>query len=170
MNEPVRHGVTRLDALAAQPLRWLLARYAIDLVELGAAVQIPGSFWGAPEAGLAGSAVFARGDTPVHSVLHEAAHYVCMPSRRRLWLYRDAGGDPDEECAVCYLQVVWADYVTGYSQRALFDDMDTWGYSFREGGVRDWIAGDARHAREWLQVRELLDNRALPTWRLRMLP
>ena len=165
-----RHVVTRLDAVLAQHVGLLLARYGLSLIKLDPGADIPGSFWGAPEAGLAGSAIFVRQDTPVHSVLHEAAHYVCMPSGRRLRLFRDAGGDTQEECAVCYLQVVWAAYVPGYSRPALCADMDAWGYSFREGQVRDWLEGDARDAREWLQARALLDSSEDPTWRLRMLP
>jgi hypothetical protein len=51
----------------------------------------------AAEAGLAGRTLYARLDTPLHSVLHEFSHYVCMTPERRTGLDRDAGGDDAEE-------------------------------------------------------------------------
>ena len=60
----------------------------LDMVADGA--DIPGSYWGAPEAGLIGHAVYARADTPVHSVLHEAAHLLVMPAERRATVHTDA--------------------------------------------------------------------------------
>jgi hypothetical protein len=163
-------AVTTLGAIDAQSLSCLLARYALTLVRLGPAEQIPGSYWGAPEAGLVRASVFARDDTPVHSVLHEAAHYVCMTPGRRLVLFRDAGGDTDEECAVCYLQVLWCDEIPAYSREQLCSDMDEWGYSFREGSVRRWLEGDGCYARDWLRRRGLIDAGDRVTWRLRTLP
>ena len=44
------------------------------------------------EAGLIGDALYLRPDTPVHSALHEACHYVCMDPARRAGLDTDAGG------------------------------------------------------------------------------
>ena len=66
---------------------------------------IPGSYWGEREAGLIGAKIFARLDTPLHSVLHESAHFICMTPERRAGLDTDAGGDDAEENAVCYLQI-----------------------------------------------------------------
>ncbi|NIS90685.1 MAG: hypothetical protein GTN98_11520, partial [Woeseiaceae bacterium] len=47
-----------------------------------------------------------RSDTPVHSLLHETCHIICMSRERRAELETDAGGDDLEEAAVCYLQVL----------------------------------------------------------------
>ena len=69
---------------------------------------LPGSYWGESEAGLRGNVLYVRADTPLHSLLHELSHYVCMTPERRAGLDRDAGGDDAEECAVCYLQIVLA--------------------------------------------------------------
>jgi hypothetical protein len=49
------------------------------------------------EAGLWCDAVHARADTPVHSLLHEASHALCMGGERRAVLDTDAGGDFAEE-------------------------------------------------------------------------
>jgi hypothetical protein len=167
---PSRVPVTVLGAIDARGLDRLFAPYELTLIRLAPAAQVPGSYWGAPEAGLLRGAVFARRDTPVHSVLHEAAHYVCVTSARRLMLWRDAGGDSDEECAACYLQAVWSDELAGYSRQRLFADMDAWGYSFREGSAEHWYRGDAHAAREWLLERGLIDGSGRSTGRLRMRP
>jgi hypothetical protein len=45
--------------------------------------------------------------------------------------------------------------------------MDAWGYSFREGSTRAWLAGDATDARDWLRARGLIDARGSPTWAVR---
>jgi hypothetical protein len=71
----------------------LLGRYGMELVLISPDEVIPGSFWGDSEAGLKGDRVYARLDTPVHSLLHEVCHYVCMTPERRAGLDRDAGGD-----------------------------------------------------------------------------
>ena len=57
-----------------------------------------------------------RGDTPLHSILHEACHYICMDEERRSGLDTDAGGDYDEENAVCYLQILLADEIPGFGR------------------------------------------------------
>ena len=49
--------------------------------------------------------LYARPDTPLHSVLHEAASLHLHVARAARGLDRDAGGDDAEECAVCYLQI-----------------------------------------------------------------
>ncbi len=143
------------------------ARYRMHVVRVADAADIPGSYWGAPEAGLVGDRLFVRSDTPVHSLLHELAHYVCMTAERRAALDRDAGGDDAEECAVCRLQVALADEIPGFGRERLLDDMDRWGYSFREGSARAWLAGDGADARAWLEAHGLIDAAARPTWRLR---
>ena len=80
----------------------LLDRYGLALRVVAPEVQIPGSYWGESEAGLKGSVLYARPDTPLHSVLHEAAHFICMSPERRVSLDRDAGGD-DAEATACRL-------------------------------------------------------------------
>ncbi len=65
-----------------------------------------------------------RADTPVHSILHEACHYLCMDRERRDELDTNAGGDDDEENAVCYLQLLLARNMSSISEERLFSDMD----------------------------------------------
>jgi hypothetical protein len=130
-------------------------------------VDIPGSYWGDAEAGLIESDVFVRADTPAHSLLHELCHYVCMDDKRRARLVTDAGGDDDEECAVCYLQVLLADSLSGFGRARCLADMDAWGYSFREGSAAAWFAGDASFARAWLIRHGLIDGCERPTLALR---
>ena len=59
----------------------LLARYGLTLARVADDTPIPGSYWGESEAGLIGQVIYARADTPVHSVLHEACHVLCMDAR-----------------------------------------------------------------------------------------
>jgi hypothetical protein len=134
------------------------ARYGAELVMMPLHAPIPGSFWGEPEAGLIGPRVYARADTPVHSLLHEFCHWICMTEDRRRALSRDAGGDADEECAVCYLQILLAEALPPFDRCKAFDDMDAWGYSFREGSARAWWSGDAGSARTWLFERGIIDE------------
>ncbi len=129
--------------------------------------KIPGSFWGDPEAGLIGVRLYLRGDTPVHSALHETAHFVCMDAVRRASLHTDAGGDHAEEDAVCYLQVLMVDELASVTRAELFRDMDAWGYSFRLGSARAWFEQDAEDARDWLLRQGLVDERGKITFRLR---
>ena len=63
----------------------LLARYGLTLHRVESGESIPGSFWGECEAGIIGHEVFARDDTPVHSMLHEAGHLIVLHSRRMRW-------------------------------------------------------------------------------------
>jgi len=145
-----------------------VSAYGLELITLAPGTRIPASFWGAPEAGIAGGCLFARGDTPAHSLLHELCHFVCMTPERRTNLWRDAGGDDDEECAVCYLQVLLADRLPGLGQDRLLADLDRWGYSFREGSAAAWFAGDGAAARDWLADKSLIDAREEPTLQLRI--
>ncbi len=135
----------------------LLARYGMDLRLLSNDTDIPGSYWGDSEAGLAGNTLYARPDTPLHSILHEAAHYICMSPERRAGLFRDAGGDDAEENAVCYLQILLADALPGIGRERLCRDMDEWGYSFRLGSARVWFETDAEDARLWLIDEGIID-------------
>jgi hypothetical protein len=128
----------------------LLSRYGLELQWLAAGAEIPGSYWGESEAGLLGDVLYLRPDTPLHSALHEAAHFICMDDGRRVRLARDAGGDDPEESAVCYLQILLADEIPGAGRARLCADMDAWGYSFRVGSARVWFESDADDARLWL--------------------
>ena len=136
----------------------LLAGYGLDLRVLPAEAAIDGSYWGGSEAGLRGNTLFARLDTPLHSILHEAAHYICMSPERRAGLDRDAGGDDAEESAVCYLQLLLADTLPGIGCERQFADMDAWGYSFRLGSSRAWFEQDAEETRLWLQRHGIIDD------------
>jgi hypothetical protein len=156
-----------LDAIDRNEIGLVLARFGMRLRLVPADVAIPGSYWGDSEAGLKGDELFARLDTPVHSLLHEACHYVCMTADRRAGLDRDAGGDFLEECGVCYLQLVLADELRGVGLARLCSDMDEWGYTFRLGSTREWLEHDADDARAWLLAEGLIDAAGRPTWRVR---
>ena len=145
----------------------LLQRYGMGLALIAPQEVIPGSYWGESEAGLRSDQLYARLDTPVHSILHEACHYICMSPERRAGLDRDAGGDDLEESAVCYLQVLLADELPGVGRRRLCEDMDAWGYSFRWGSTQAWFEGDAGDAREWLRREGVTDEGGRPTGLLR---
>ena len=145
----------------------LLNRYGLELILTAPQEVIPGSYWGESEAGLKGQHLYARLDTPVHSVLHEASHYICMTPERRAGLDRDAGGDDLEEAAVCYLQVLLASELAGVGRERLCADMDAWGYSFRLGTTHAWFSGDAEDARAWLRERGIIDDSGRPTGALR---
>ena len=145
----------------------LLARFGLDLRLSALGTDIPGSYWGESEAGLQGNTLRARLDTPIHSVLHEAAHYICMSPERRVGLDRDAGGDDAEENAVCYLQVLLAEQLSGGGREQAWRDMDEWGYSFRLGSARAWFEQDAEDARAWLQSAGIIDRAERLTGRLR---
>ena len=143
-------AVLLLNGIDRVAVALLLARYGLTLELVAAGEAIPGSYWGDSEAGLRGDRLYARLDTPLHSVLHEAGHYVCMSPERRAGLDRDAGGDDLEESAVCYLQVLFADELPYVGRERLFIDMDAWGYSFRLGSTRAWFEQDAQDAHSWL--------------------
>lgn len=141
----------RLATLDRVELALVLHHYGLNLTLVAPNEDIPGSYWGDSEAGLKADVLYARLDTPVHSVLHEASHYMCMTPERRAGLERDAGGDDPEESAVCYLQILLADALPGVGRERLMQDMDAWGYSFRLGSTRAWFEGDAQDAHAWLR-------------------
>ena len=144
-----------LRDIAIDEVRALLSRHGLvlELVPDGAA--IPGSYWGAPEAGVIGPAVHARSDTPVHSLLHEACHLIVAGPARRAAIHTDASESTQEEDATCYLQIVLADALAGVGRDRLMADMDAWGYSFRLGSTRAWFDRDAEDARALLASRSL---------------
>ena len=160
-------AVLRLNAIDRVAFALLLGRYHLELALIAPGELIPGSYWGESEAGLRGERLYARLDTPVHSVLHEASHYICMTPERRAGLERDAGGDDPEETAVCFLQVLLADELPGVGRTRLFVDMDAWGYSFRLGSARAWFEQDAEDARQWLLRHGVIDVHGCLTGGLR---
>lgn len=146
----------------------LLTRYSLEPVAVAPSEAIPGSYWGESEAGLIGNRIYFRSDTALHSVLHEACHFICMDEARRAQLERDAGGDYDEENAVCYLQILLAGELAGMSWQQMCSDMDAWGYTFRLGSAQAWYERDADDARRWLLAHRIIDEsgRATGTCRL----
>jgi hypothetical protein len=149
--------VLLLNAIDRLGLELLLDRYGLALQLVAPEEVIPGSYWGDREAGLISAKIFARLDTPLHSVLHESAHFICMTPERRAGLDTNAGGDDAEEGAVCYLQVLLADTLPNVGQERMCRDMDEWGYSFRLGRTALWFAEDAEDARDWLIRHGLID-------------
>lgn len=145
--------VLRIADIDHHSLSQLLSRFGLDLCLVGEGSDIPGSYWGESEAGLRGNELFVRLDTPVHSALHEGAHFICMDSSRRTGLNTDAGGDFAEEDAVCYLQILLAEHLVQVGRERMFSDMDEWGYTFRLGSAQTWFEQDAVTARDWL-IRE----------------
>ena len=160
-------GVITVGDTGHEVLATLLGRFGLSLVVQQEREDITGSYWGDSEAGVVGRSVFVRLDTPVHSFLHESCHVICMDSLRRDGLDRDAGGDDLEESAVCFLQVVLADYIDGVGRDRLMADMDSWGYSFRLGNTRNWFENDAGDAREFLVNHGLVGSSGKPTFLLR---
>lgn len=147
--------VTRVRELAAGTIEEFLRAHGLAPQPLPEDAAIPGSFWGAPEAGIIRNRLYFRPDTPVHSVLHTACHFLCMDDERRARLDTDCQGTDLEESAVCYLQALIASRLAGYGRDRLWADMDAWGYSFRLGSARAWFEQDAADARAWLAERGL---------------
>ncbi len=151
--EPV---VTRLADIDLADATTLLARHGLRLHRVADGAPIPGSYWGEPEAGIIGSDVYVRDDTPVHSMLHEACHLIVLPPEKRAQVHTDATDSVAEEDATCYLQIVLAGALPGVGSARLMADMDAWGYTYRLGSTRAWFEQDAENARAWLLERGLL--------------
>ena len=64
-------------------LQVLLGEYGLKVAMLSDGADIPGSYWGAPEAGLVLDTLYIRPDTPTHSALHGSGaldlHGRCPP-------------------------------------------------------------------------------------------
>ena len=159
------NSVLKLEEIDTSKLSSLLARYQLELVVVDDE-NIPGSFWGDEEAGLIGSKLYARLDTPVHSIMHESCHYICMDEQRRANLDTNAEGDYDEENAVCYIQILLADEIPEMKQSRMMQDMDNWGYTFRLGSAQNWFKQDAEDAYQWLVDKQLVAQH-LPSFKLR---
>nr|WP_233348416.1 hypothetical protein [Luteimonas sp. MC1572] len=146
----------RLRDIAFSDAASLLARHGLALVAVDDGAPIPGSYWGDDEAGIIGGTVYARGDTPVHSLLHEACHLVVLPPEARTRVHTDATDSIAEEDAVCVLQALFGDELPGVGRERVLADMDTWGYTFRLGSARAYFEHDAEAAWAWLQARGLV--------------
>ena len=148
-------AVTRLQDIAVGDAAALLAAHGLQLVMVEDGAAIPGSYWGEPEAGIIASTVYARGDTPVHSLLHEACHLIVLPPERRAQVHTDATDSVIEEDATCCLQIILADELPGMGRARLMADMDAWGYTYRLGSTQAWFEQDAEDARTFLRERGL---------------
>jgi hypothetical protein len=151
-----RGDVLRVGPVPDASILALTRRYGVELRFRPTDEALPGSYWGDSEAGLRANELYVRADTPLHSVLHELSHFVCMSPERRAGLDRDAGGDDAEECAVCYLQILLADELPMLGRHRMFADMDAWGYTFRLGSAQAWFEQDAADACSWLRERGTL--------------
>ena len=140
-----------LRDISAADVSALLARYGLRLALVADGEPIPGSYWGEPEAGLVGCTVHARNDTPVHSLLHEAAHLVVLPPERRAAVHTDATDSVAEEDAACVLQSLLGEALPGVGAARILADMDAWGYTFRLGSAAAYVERDAGEAWAWLQ-------------------
>ena len=139
-----------LADIDADAVAELLGRYGLAFERVADGAPIPGSFWGSPEAGLVGTTVHARGDTPVHSLLHEACHLIVLPPERRADVHTDATDSLEEEDAVCVLQALLGERLPGVGADRVLADMDAWGYTFRLGSARAYLERDADSAWAWL--------------------
>ncbi len=164
--EPGNNDVMRLTDIDMAAMKALLCKYGLALTMVADGAEIPGSYWGDEEAGLIADQLLVRVDTPLHSILHETCHYVCLDEARRAGINTDAGGDYDEENAVCYLQILLADHLKAFGRVRMLRDMDTWGYTFRLGSARAWFERDAGDALAWLRQRNLINEQQQPTWNL----
>ena len=155
-------AVLLLREIAFDDAAALLARYDLELRHVADGMPIPGSYWGEPEAGIIGNIVHARDDTPVHSLLHEAAHLIVLPPDRRAEVHTDATDSIAEEDAVCVLQGLLGDALPGVGRDRIWADMDAWGYTFRLGSAQAYAEQDADSAWDWLQQHGLVDTSRNP--------
>ena len=154
---PAGNPVLVLGDIAVADVAALLAGYGLQLHRVPDGAPIPGSYWGEPEAGIIGAGVYARDDTPVHSLLHEAAHLIVLDPPRRAAVHTDATDSIAEEDAVCVLQSLLGDRLPGVGAHRVLSDMDAWGYTFRLGSARAYVDQDADAAWQWLRTRGLVD-------------
>ena len=90
-----------------------------------------------------------------------------MDPHRRDALDTDAGGDFDEENAVCYLQILLSDHFSATHRQQMCADMDDWGYTFRLGSAQAWFEEDAADAKSWLLRHHIIDHNDQITWQKR---
>ena len=159
----LRLGAGFEDAVAA-----LLAGWGLELGVVADGAPIPFSYHGEPEAGLEERRVWVRADTPLHSVLHEACHALCMDGARRGALARDAGGDFRRGKR----RLLPADPARRPAARrgrgAAARGHGSLGAT-RSGSARArrWFESEADDARRWLVQHGLTDDAGRPTGRAR---
>jgi hypothetical protein len=164
----VNHAdVMRLRDVPLDGVCKLLGRFGLALEQVDDQLEIPGSYWGEDEAGLIANKLYARTDTPLHSILHEACHWITCSPERRETLHTDAADNQAEENATCYLQIILADELPGFGRLTALRDMDRWGYSFRLGSAQAWFEQDATEELRWLQQHGLLDTSGAPNFVVR---
>jgi len=149
-------AVVRVRDIDIKQAQFLLGCFSLQLCVVEDGVSIPGSFWGECEAGIIGSNVYVRRDTPVHSLLHEACHLMVLPAEKRASIHTDATDSIAEEDATCYLQLLLANCIDGFGFARACADMDLWGYTFRLGSARAWFENDAEDACAFLTTRGLI--------------
>jgi hypothetical protein len=154
---PLHDRMLTLSDIGFESPTRLLAGYGLQLVRVADGEPIPGSYWGECEAGLIGETVYARADTPVHSLLHEAGHLIVLPPEHRADVHTDATDSIEEEDAVCVLQALLGDALPGVGRARILADMDAWGYTFRLGSAQAYFDHDADSAWQWLADRGLVD-------------
>ena len=81
-----------------------------------------------------------------------------MPEEKRSNIHTDASDSVAEEDAVCILQALLADKLTGVGRERIWTDMDTWGYTFRLGSAKAYFENDANEAFAFLLVRRLINT------------
>lgn len=167
MLDSTSSNVLRLADLGCAAVRALLAHFGLELVLLDAGTEIPGSYWGECEAGLIGARLYARPDTPLHSILHEACHWITCTPERRAQMHTNAADTEEEEGASCYLQILLGALLPGFGCARALADMDAWGYSFRLGSAGAWFERDAEDARAWLLEHGLITTEGEVSYRLR---
>lgn len=152
------HEMLTLADIGFEAPRALLARYRLELVRVENGQPIPGSFWGECEAGVIGNSVYARLDTPIHSLLHEAGHLIVLPEHKRAEIHTDATDSVAEEDAVCVLQALLGDELPDVGRERIWADMDEWGYTFRLGSAKAYFENDAQDAFRFLTALGLINN------------
>ena len=166
-NKPNTERVLRVSDCQINYIETLLQKFNLNLCLLPKNSNIPGSYWGDSEAGLISNNVYVRDDTPIHSLLHETCHYICMDDKRRQALDTNAEGDYDEENSVCYLQILLADNLPEMGRQRMMQDMDSWGYTFRLGSAEAWFNEDADDAFVWLKRYKILNSQGIVNYSLR---
>lgn len=151
-------NILRIADCNLSHIKLLLNKFELQLHLTQKDSDIPGSYWGDSEAGIIANKVYVRHDTPIHSLLHEACHYICMDDKRRQKLDTNAEGDYDEENGVCYLQILLAEDIPEMGSKRMMLDMDSWGYTFRLGSAKKWFTQDSEDTLNWLQKYNLLEN------------
>ena len=159
--------VLTVGELGLAAVQAFVDRLGLRLHHVVDGAPIPGSYWGDSEAGIIGTNLYVRLDTPMHSLLHEACHVLVAEPARRETIHTDASDSIAEEDATCYLQLLIANRLPGFGFDRACADMDAWGYTFRLGSARAWFEQDADEARAFIAARPDLRDWLSQGWLLR---